>query len=151
MLLDCHKFSQEVLLYSITYVSSATHAFSQEQLFELLDECRGNNLRENLTGQLLYKNQEFMQVLEGEEEPLKFTFEKICCDKRHKNILILNEGSIDHREFCDWTMGFYNLDNEYEHHIPGYSDILNYPLTGNEFQSQPSLAQILLLSFKDTY
>ena len=63
MLLDCHKFSQEVLLYSITYVSSATHAFSQEQLFELLDECRSNNLRENLTGQLLYKDQEFMQEI----------------------------------------------------------------------------------------
>lgn len=135
-------------MYSITYVSTATHDFSQSELFSLLDECRNSNLRNNLTGQLLYKNQEFMQVLEGKEKDLKLIFEKIFLDRRHKNILILNEGTIEKREFEDWTMGFYNLDNEFEISIPGYSHILNYPLTGNEFRAQPSLAQQLLLSFK---
>ncbi len=135
-------------MYSITYVSNATHEFSQSELLMLLEQCRRNNLRTNLTGQLLYKNQEFMQVLEGEEEELKMTFEKIFLDKRHKNILILNEGTIEKREFEDWTMGFYNLDNEFQISMPGYSHILNYPLTGNEFRAQPSLAQQLLLSFK---
>lgn len=135
-------------MYSITYVSKATEDYSQNELLLLLKQCRGNNLIENLTGQLLYKKQEFMQVLEGEETVLKRVFDKICHDKRHKNILILDEGGIKHREFDDWTMGFNILDDNLQHHIPGYSHILNYPLTGNEFQAQPSLAQKLLLSFK---
>lgn len=135
-------------MYSITYVSKATGDFSQDELLALLKECRSNNLIHNLTGQLLYKDEEFMQVLEGDETALKRVFEKICCDKRHQNILILHEGFIEQREFVDWTMGFNNLDIELNHHIPGYSHILNYPLTGNEFQAQPSLAQKLLLSFK---
>lgn len=135
-------------MYSITYVSKATEDYSQAQLLALLEVCHRNNLRDKLTGQLLYKDREFMQVLEGDEMVLKRVFEKICRDKRHKNILILDEGFIQQREFDDWTMGFNNLDEELQHHIPGYSHILNYPLTGHEFQAQPSLAQKLLLSFK---
>jgi hypothetical protein len=62
--------------------------------------------------------------------------------------VILLRRAIAEREFQSWSMGFRNLHSPEVHAIEGYSDLLNYELTGKEFQKDPSLAQKLLLSFK---
>lgn len=45
-------------------------------------------------------------------------------------------------------MGFRNLQSPEVRSMEGFSDFMNYDLTGQEFRENPSMAQKLLLSFK---
>lgn len=64
-------------MFSIVYASSATTHFSPAQLAGLLAQCREHNSAADVTGMLLYKHGNFMQVLEGEEETVRALFTKI--------------------------------------------------------------------------
>jgi hypothetical protein len=61
------------MLYSLIYVSSAVRAFTAAQLRELLVVCEKNNRRDQVSGMLLYKGGNFMQVLEGPESSVPLT------------------------------------------------------------------------------
>ena len=75
---------------------------------------------------------------------------KIVTDPRHGGEITLQEGSVEGRQFPDWSMGFRNLDSLEARADPAYSEFLNVPLTGREFSGEPSRAQKLLLTFKRT-
>ncbi|TFF36593.1 BLUF domain-containing protein [Mucilaginibacter psychrotolerans] len=52
----------------------------------------------------------FMQVLEGPEDEVKTTYEKITKDKRHHNVCTLAAGSIAKRSFEGWGMKFEKIN-----------------------------------------
>lgn len=139
-----------VALFFLVYVSSATRPFSRSDLEELLATSRDNNARAGITGMLLYKEGNFMQVLEGEEEAVRAVYDKIGEDPRHRGEITLQEGFTEERQFPDWSMGFRDLLSPETRSVPGYSEFLNTPLTGQEFSEDPSRAQKLLLTFKKT-
>ena len=93
-------------MYYLIYVSTATKALHEEQLISLLESCRENNLKQKVTGMLLYKNGHFMQMLEGDEKTVKSLYEKICCDKRHHGQYLVMTGNTEQRAFPDWSMVF---------------------------------------------
>lgn len=134
-------------MFSLTYVSSAIALFTARELRELLECCNENNRRQSITGMLLYKDGNFMQVLEGERPAVLALHAKISNDPRHRGLITLLQGEMPGRQFPDWSMGFRDLGAEVDH-PQGYSEFLNVPLTGKEFQSDPSKAQKLLLAFK---
>lgn len=138
------------MMYSIIYASSATREFSEAELVELLKKSRENNSKAAITGLLLYKDGNFIQVLEGEKSAVQMLFEKINADPRHKGVLILLRENIEERQFPNWSMGFRNLNSAEYVDIEGYSEILNYSFTGAEFKSDPTKCQKLLLTFKKT-
>ena len=90
----------------VIYVSSATRLMSETELKSLLEVSRERNAADGLTGMLLYKDGSFMQVLEGEEEPLKQTCNRIGRDPRHRGIIFLCEEETAERSFVGWAMGF---------------------------------------------
>jgi len=137
-------------MYSLTYVSSATRPLTQIELRELLMVCEQNNRREGITGMLLYKDGNFMQVLEGEEPDVRLLYTKIGKDPRHRGILVLIEENLDGREFPDWSMGFRDLSAGTQKALPGYSPFLSAPLTAGEFSTDVSRARQLLLTFKNS-
>jgi hypothetical protein len=137
-------------MFFLVYVSSATRPFSGEDLRALLLTCRKNNAEIGVTGMLLYKDGNFMQVLEGDEEAVRGLYEKIAEDPRHGGEMTLQQGFSEGRQFPDWSMGFRDLDSPDARSEPGYSEFLNAPLTGREFSADPSRAQKLLLTFKRT-
>jgi Sensors of blue-light using FAD len=53
-------------MFHIVYASSASEAFTGPELQVLLDQARQKNAKFAVTGMLLYKDGNFMQVLEGE-------------------------------------------------------------------------------------
>ncbi len=63
-------------MFSLTYVSSAVRPFAEDELADLLAVSRQNNARLGITGMLLYKDGNFMQVLEGEEAEVRTLYEK---------------------------------------------------------------------------
>lgn len=135
-------------MYFVVYVSSAAYKFHTPDLLDLLDRARVNNARLGVTGMLVYKDGNFMQVLEGEEAVVRNLVTKIGHDPRHKGMIRLIEGPQAERQFPDWSMGFRDLRSPGLDAVPGFSDFLNTRLTGEEFASDPTRAQKLLLSFK---
>lgn len=135
-------------MYSLVYVSAAVIPFSNVQLIELLQKSRENNEGLGITGMLLYKEGNFMQVLEGEEDSVLSLKARIAADSRHRGMAILRAGAIRHREFSDWSMGFSNLNSPDVLSIPGYSRFLSTPLTRDAFADHPAASKELLLLFK---
>lgn len=105
------------------YRSAARIPFGQTELTDLLRWARSNNTKQGLTGMLLYDEGSFLQVLEGEREPLVTLYERILADPRHTDITKLLEREIDRRLFGDWKMGFVSL-TRVGTTLPGYSEFL---------------------------
>ena len=136
-------------MYFAIYVSSAVRPFTQPEVVELLKVSRENNEKLDITGMLLYKDGNFLQILEGEESTVLELYTHIARDPRHCGILTLHKGFRDERQFSGWSMGFRDLSNAEVHSIPGYNEFLNTPLTADEFSANPDRCQKLLLMFKE--
>ena len=135
-------------VFFLIYASAAVAPFSSAELLSLLDKCRENNTRLNVTGMLLYKDGNFMQLLEGEEHAVRRLYDKISLDRRHLGIVMFLEGFTANRQFPDWSMGFRDLNSEAEINAPGYSEFMKTKFNGEEFTANPTRAQKLLLFFK---
>ena len=135
-------------MYFVVYVSSAVEPFSKQELVDLLAKSRENNAKLDLTGMLLYKDGNFMQVLEGQEDVVRGLVARIERDPRHRGLLMLLQGPIAERQFPDWSMGFRDLNSPDVRAVPGFSEFLNTPLTGAEFAGDRTRCQKLLLTFK---
>jgi Sensors of blue-light using FAD len=135
-------------MFFTVYSSSAVKLFSQAELLDLLAQSRENNTSLGITGMLLYKDGNFMQVLEGEEETVQALVAKIARDPRHRGIITLLRGPLEERQFPDWSMGFRDLNSAEVLSMPGYNEFLNTPLTGEEFSADSTRCQKLLLMFK---
>ena len=136
-------------LTSVVYTSSAVKRFSEGELVSLLQQSRENNLRLGITGLLLYKDLDFMQVIEGEEYTMQKLSSRIERDPRHRAYTELRWEAIQERRFPDWSRGFRNLENVGIGQIPGYSLFMDEPLTSTRFKADPSRAEKLLLLFRE--
>ena len=135
-------------MISLIYVSTATRLLNNEELLEILHASRRNNQAGLVTGLLLYKDGNFMQVLEGPEESVMEIFGKILKDTRHTDITVLTTDPIKERQFADWKMAFLNLDDETAKQESAYSDFLFDDFTADKYHNTPQLAYTMLLSFK---
>ncbi|MEL7012390.1 MAG: BLUF domain-containing protein [Pseudomonadota bacterium] len=77
----------------------------QKELDGILAMSQVANEKVGLTGQLLCHRDIFVQILEGPEDSVDETFERICRDPRHTDVEVLDDGYQDHRMFKDWSMG----------------------------------------------
>ncbi|MGY3087583.1 hypothetical protein ACVWYF_000609 [Hymenobacter sp. UYAg731] len=95
-------------LYQLIYQSQSLVPFETPELVALLTQCRANNLRDGITGLLLYTpDGRFLQVLEGSPEAVRRLYHQyIAVDPRHFSCRVLSEGYCPHRAFADWRMGF---------------------------------------------
>ncbi|MEZ6117592.1 MAG: BLUF domain-containing protein [Pirellulaceae bacterium] len=108
-------------LMQLVYASAATVKFDDERLDSLLSRARHNNRFLNVTGVLLFKDQTFLQVLEGKASVLKTLYEKIEQDDRHTDVVQLIQEPIAERNFGTWSMGFVANSKEITR-LPGFVD-----------------------------
>jgi len=94
------------------YVSRASKAMTQEALLALLQQCLANNEASGVTGMLLYGNDTFVQVIEGEEDVLNTVVDKIQKDPRHSEIHFLYRKPLEQRQYTDWSMGFKRVSTQ---------------------------------------
>lgn len=92
--------------FCLVYKSTAIKSFEQQDLKDMLNKARANNLRNGITGCLLFYDGEFIQYLEGNQLKVLRLFDKIKEDQRHHNIKLLAHGEREGREFNDWEMAF---------------------------------------------
>ena len=111
-------------MFQLVYLSSASQPFSEDGLIALLTQARQNNVAHGLTGMLLYKDGNFMQVLEGDEAEVRRLFHTIEQDPRHHGTTVLLEEPIQARLFADWSMGFRHLSDADVQKIEGYNPFM---------------------------
>jgi Sensors of blue-light using FAD len=135
--------------FHLVYASSATHPFSEAELLALLELSRRNNTRVNVTGMLLYRDGNFLQVLEGDEPAVRGVHARIALDRRHGGLITLLHGPIAARAFSRWTMGFRNLNSPEVKGAPGYSEFLNDDWLSPKLAANPNRAIRLLEIFRE--
>ncbi|HEY0418543.1 MAG TPA: BLUF domain-containing protein, partial [Acetobacteraceae bacterium] len=76
------------------------------ELPRILDAARRWNLAQGITGALLFSADGFVQVLEGPMAAVERTFERIQCDPRHADVVVLEAGTLPARDFAGWSMAY---------------------------------------------
>ena len=67
----------------------------------------------SVTGFLIFSGKGFIQILEGPTEGIhEIYLKKICADKRHTNLNILNDCFVNRGNFTDWSMVYQYKDGE---------------------------------------
>ncbi len=90
----------------LIYVSTAPETPGEPELQEILKVSRLKNDAAGVTGLLFSVGPHFMQLLEGEEDRVNETFERIRHDDRHHDVMIIHTETDTQRLFPDWSMGF---------------------------------------------
>lgn len=97
-------------MLQLIYISSATKVFTSEELKRLLKQSRSRNLKQGITGILIYSGHSFMQVLEGSEIDVRDIYASILTDPRNTGNFILFEQNTDKRLFLQWQMQLRELE-----------------------------------------
>ncbi|MEL6800742.1 MAG: BLUF domain-containing protein [Pseudomonadota bacterium] len=89
----------------ILYRSKARKTLGHSSVADIVASSTRFNAREGLTGFLHFDRGYFLQYLEGPKGPLSRTVARIYKDRRHGEMVILADGTIDERFFEGWDMG----------------------------------------------
>jgi hypothetical protein len=97
-------------LYRVIYCSRnripGTPDTVSDHISGILARSRENNIRDQVTGGLMFSDGCFAQVLEGPMDAVMAAFERIQCDERHCDVVVLQAGPTAERHFSDWSMAF---------------------------------------------
>ncbi len=98
-------------IVSLAYKSRSTDSVvDHKTLASILFVAERNNVANHLTGVLAYGDGHFIQVLEGPEEFLVSTMDRIRVDFRHHGLEVVGPKPIKHRMFPDWCMALLSVE-----------------------------------------
>ena len=83
---------------------SQPFGYDQPMLNGILADARTYNPKNNITGALICREDIFLQLLEGPEDKILLTYDRILNDDRHLNIELLVQEPCDDRLFPTWSM-----------------------------------------------
>lgn len=109
----------------VVYRSHAVRALSPLQIDELTLAAQARNLRESITGLMVYADDCFYQWLEGPLQSVDRVMHSIRQDSRHTDIEILNDQLVNQRSFADWSMKLALPERDF---LPWRNGILTPPL-----------------------
>jgi len=95
----------------LIYKSVPMTNISETNLLEITEQSKANNAENEITGILLYGNNQFIQVLEGAEKDIDALYQKLLTDKRQSDLIIINKGWLISRYFPTWSMGFRSIND----------------------------------------
>jgi hypothetical protein len=136
-------------LITLVYVSFESQRLSDNDLLELLKKARQFNQQANVTGMLLTRNGNFIQVLEGETVIVEQLFARINQDKRHKNVIVIYKAPIENRNFPSWSMGFSHISDQDLKAFPELNTFLSAEADISQFTFETTYTTHLLESFRD--
>ena len=134
-------------LIQLIYLSSLSDMKLEGEISKILESSIRRNKEDGITGMLLYANGNFLQVLEGEEKSVDETFNRICADPRHLNIIDIIREPIANRQFSEWSMGYQQLNEEYIRAFPEFAPIFKFHEDDEAIRAEPGIALELLRQF----
>jgi hypothetical protein len=141
------SMTEQSNLILLAYSSVATRHFDRDSLMELLTFARTFNDSHGLTGMLLYVDESFFQILEGDPDELHALYGRIEHDNRHAKIIKLIEMPIEKRTFARWSMGYAKVTREELAKIPGLNDFFGKGSVFTELEA--GKAKVLLDAFRE--
>ncbi len=95
------------MIYQLIYHSHfmPVGAGPSSTIRSILRASEVNNLREDITGFLIFDKSSFIQILEGDQAAVLAAYERIGDDPRHAHLTILATRWLATRDFDGWTMG----------------------------------------------
>lgn len=133
-------------LHELVYVSLADHDLSAQELCELLEDSRTRNRECGITGLLIYREREFMQLIEGERADVMALYERIEGDPRHGQLYRMWDGPISARSCGLWSMAFAQPHEAALHALPDGRQILDEGLFA---AGQSSAGKRILMLLRD--
>ena len=100
--LDETKKNKPLLKYLI-YTSVPVN-FDNDSFHNILEVSQQNNIRDSITGALIYRPDLYLQYLEGPVDSIDKTYIRIKNDPRHIEIHQLAEKTTERRLFTSWAM-----------------------------------------------
>lgn len=97
-------------VFHLVYFSKAAEDLSYTDIREILEVSRRNNARLGITGLLIFRDGYFVQLLEGDEAPVRNVLTAIRDDDRNYSVKVLIETVGAERLFPDWSMAFHDGD-----------------------------------------
>ncbi|MBC7875349.1 MAG: BLUF domain-containing protein [Ferruginibacter sp.] len=97
-------------MYELIYYSIASPSLQRKDISDILEVSQENNAKNDITGCMLYHNDAFIQILEGDRKAVESLYSKIEQDKRHYNARVVYNDNIEERLFKNWSMAFLDLD-----------------------------------------
>ena len=79
-------------MFELVCCSKASPSLTMDDIRAILDTANQFNDAHDITGCLLYYNNEFVQLLEGDKTEVLDLYENIKRDKRHSYVLLLGKG-----------------------------------------------------------
>jgi len=86
--------------------------FDPSELNKILETSKFNNQKHEITGELVFGDDYFLQCLEGERELINQLYSNIVKDPRHSSVTLLEYEQISERYFGDWSMKLVLLTEE---------------------------------------
>lgn len=93
-------------IFHLVYRSYAREDLDHYSIVELINKAQTMNTKLGLTGLLMYRQNTFIQLLEGEEQVVRELYEKISKDRRHTDVKILIESKSSMRIVPQWSMNY---------------------------------------------
>lgn len=101
-------------VHQIVYCSrnriSGTSTDVEIEIGSILSVARAKNKKAGISGALLFSGDAFAQVLEGPLDAVEEIFERIQCDERHSDVVMLRNAESEARIFSDWSMAYVHPD-----------------------------------------
>ncbi len=113
-------------MYDLVYCSEGVSELTQQDVIDILNTARDFNDKHNITGCLLFYNNQFLQIIEGNKEDITDLYNNIKKDKRHSSILLLSTGEKEERSFPNWSMAFKELNENDLNHIIDQNVMANF-------------------------
>lgn len=101
-----------VPLHEVLYVSTLAPGQPVGIVASIAARARMSNIRDGITGLLVFDGQRFCQQLEGPRESLEPLLERIRSDPRHTRMEVLHEAALARRRFQRFSLAFSTLEDE---------------------------------------
>lgn len=100
------------ILVSMTYVSRAAQEMSAKEISEILQQAQYNNAANAITGMLVFKDNIFLQTIEGSRARINRLLHSLMTDQRHYDLQVLETRELTHREWSRWSMNYVSPTQE---------------------------------------
>lgn len=110
-------------LQYVSYMSNQANVLNEKNIEDLLFQVRKKNKRLAITGLLLLIQGKFIQYIEGPAKEIDKVYKKIKNDPRHNELLLLDKGELEERQFTDWSMAYQKVKDADIEKLVGYKDL----------------------------
>jgi len=107
----------------VSYMSNQSQVLTNQDIESMLFQIREKNKRLAITGILLLIQGKFVQYIEGKSTEIDEVYDSIKKDSRHNELILLDSGKLDSRQFNDWSMAYKKVGDQEIKDILGHSSL----------------------------